>query len=223
MLGVLGVISGELAAWRSKDVSRMLAYSSIGQIGLVFIAFSIPGEAGVMAGLALALHHLVAKPALFLLADRWGHSIAGLRGAAKASPLAAVLFVLFALSLVGVPPLPGFWAKLLLVTGLLSQPASVYWLAMALILLATVLEANYFFRVVVTLYDSPGHASAAAPDDSHAHGRLNLATSALFGVALLAVIVYIAPVQQFLHATSAEVSDTQAYISTVFAHNGEDQ
>ncbi len=221
VLGVLGVISGEFAAWRSRDVSRMLAYSSIGQIGLVFIAFSIPGEAGVMAGLALALHHLVAKPALFLLADRWGNSIAGLRGAAKASPVAAALFVLFALSLVGVPPLPGFWAKLLLVTGLLSQPASAYWLAMAVILLATVLEANYFFRVVVTLYDTPEQTSAAA--SAEGHGRLNLATSAVFGVALLAAVIFITPVQQYLHATSVQVSDTQAYIDSVFAHNGERQ
>ena len=221
VLGVLGVISGELAAWRSKDVSRMLAYSSIGQLGLVFIAFSIPGEAGVMAGLALALHHLVAKPALFLLAERWGNSIAGLRGAAKVSPIGAGLFVLFALSLVGVPPLPGFWAKLLLVTGLLAQPVSAYWLVMAIILLATVLEANYFFRVVVALYDSPEPAHAA---HSHKpHGRLNLATSALFGVALIAVVVYITPVQQFLHDTSMQVSDTQAYVDTVFSHSGEQQ
>ena len=68
LLRFSGVVTAELAAWRSKDMSRMLAYSSIGQLGIVFIAFSIPGEAGVYAGIAVSLHHLVVKPALFLLA-----------------------------------------------------------------------------------------------------------------------------------------------------------
>ncbi|MGB5474237.1 MAG: proton-conducting transporter membrane subunit, partial [Gammaproteobacteria bacterium] len=71
-LGILGVITGELAAWYARDLTRMLAYSSIGQLGVMFIAFSIPGTAGLYAGLAVALHHMVVKPALFLLAERQG-------------------------------------------------------------------------------------------------------------------------------------------------------
>ena len=50
--GVFGVITGELAAWRARDLTRMLAWSSIGQLGVVFIAFSLPGAAGIVAGVA---------------------------------------------------------------------------------------------------------------------------------------------------------------------------
>ena len=82
-LGTLGLLSGELAAWRCRDMKRLLAFSSIGQLGLVFIAFSIPGEAGMYAGLAIALHHLLVKPALFLLIDHWPGDLSALAGSAK--------------------------------------------------------------------------------------------------------------------------------------------
>ena len=222
LLGILGVVSGELAAWRCKDMSRMLAYSSIGQLGIVFIAFSIPGEAGLLAGIAISLHHLLVKPALFLLAERWGQSIAGLRGAATASPAGAVLFVLFALSLIGVPPLPGFWAKLLVVMGLVSQDAAMYSLALAIILIATVIEANYFFRVAITLFakaETPQtvtEQSAAPALEELAHSRLDLATSSLCGAALIAAVFFTAPIGQQLKQTAVQATDVNAYITTVF-------
>jgi formate hydrogenlyase subunit 3/multisubunit Na+/H+ antiporter MnhD subunit len=209
LLGVLGVISGELAAWRAKDLSRMLAFSSIGQLGLIFIAFSIPGEAGLFAGIALSLHHLVVKPALFLLAERWGQSILNLTGAAKKSPMAALLFVLFALSLIGVPPLPGFWAKLLTVTGLLSIQDSAYSLALGVMLITTVIEANYLFRVVIALY-------AKDDNDTPEHGKLNFATSAVLGATLIIATVFIAPLGQQIKQTAHEAANSEIYITTVF-------
>jgi len=221
LLGVLGVISGELAAWRAKDMSRMLAYSSIGQLGMVFIAFSIPGEAGLYAGIAVALHHLLVKPALFLLAERWGKSLEGLRGAARVSPGGAMLFVLFALSLVGVPPLPGFWAKLLVVMGLISQGAAMYSVALAVILIATVIEANYFFRLAITLYAKTEAGEKTGEEtEPKAHARLDIATSALFGAALIAAVVFIVPLGQQLKDTASQAANVKTYISTVFPTDG---
>ena len=219
LLGLLGIIGGELAAWRSKDMSRMLAYSSIGQLGMVFIAFSIPGEAGVIAGMAVALHHLLVKPGLFLLAEKWGRSIQGLHGAAMASPTGALLFLLFALSLVGVPPLPGFWAKLLVVSGLAAQDAPFYLLALGFMLAATVIEANYFFRVVVTLYGKPGEAETTEQTtvpEQHAQGGLALATSSVFAVVLLVAMVLVTPLGQQLDKASGEFADVNTYINTVY-------
>ena len=215
LLGVLGVLSGELAAWHAKDMSRMLAYSSIGQLGLIFIAFSIPGEAGLYAGIAISLHHLLVKPALFLLADAWGKSLHGLSGAAKGSATGAFLFVLFALSLIGVPPLPGFWAKLLLVMGLISQDMFMYTLALAVILLTTVIEANYFFKVVIKLY-AKNQTADEQSDSVRRHGSLNLATSTLFGAVMLASVFFISPLAQTLKTMAAQVADVETYISTVF-------
>lgn len=211
ILGIIGVISGELAAWRAKDLSRMLAYSSIGQLSIIFVAFSIPGEAGLYAGIALSLHHLIVKPALFLLATSWGGSIKNLSGAARRSPLAAILFLLFTLSLIGVPPLPGFWAKLLTVTGLLSVQSSVYTLALIVMLLSTVIEANYLFRVILKLYEKSDARSVEI------HSKLDVSSSAVLAGVLVLAVIFIAPLGQHIKSTAQQVADNNRYIATVFA------
>jgi formate hydrogenlyase subunit 3/multisubunit Na+/H+ antiporter MnhD subunit len=214
-LGVLGVLSGEFAAWRARDMARMLAWSSIGQLGLVLIAFSISGPAGIAAGLAVALHHLVVKPALFLLAERWGGALTGLKGAAWASPLAGVLFVLFALSLVGLPPLPGFWAKYLMLGGLAAAGGPSQLFAILVVLVATVVEANYLFRTAALLYARPAPGA-----ESHAVGRhapLALGTAALFGVVLLAGVVMVVPLGAELESIAVVAADPVQYVKPILA------
>ena len=199
VLGILGVVSGELAAYQARDVSRMLAWSSIGQLGVVFIAFSLPGEAGLVAGVAVALHHLVVKSALFLLAGRWGGAISGLRGAATVSALGAGLFVLFALSLLGLPPLPGFWSKFLVIGGLAEAGAALHYLAMAAVLTATVIEGAYLLRVVTTLY-----ATGERPTSLRRHHTADLFAASVFGVMLVTAALLIDPLWQTLDGMSAD-------------------
>ena len=84
---------------------------------------------------------------------------------------------MFALSLIGVPPFPGFWAKLLVVMGLISQDMAIYSIALAVILVTTVIEANYLFRVVIILYDKTKSEEKSETqtqyDEKLAHGRLD--------------------------------------------------
>jgi formate hydrogenlyase subunit 3/multisubunit Na+/H+ antiporter MnhD subunit len=209
VLGIAGMVTGELAAWRAKDFPRMLAFSSIGQLGIVFVAFSISGPAGVLAGLAVALHHLIVKPALFALAHRWNGSLDALAGAGLKAPFAAGLFVLFALSLIGVPPLPGFWTKLLVLVGLAREGEALHMLAFAAILMVTVLEANYLFRLAARLYKK-----VERPPESHA--GLELGAVALLGAALLAVTLMIDPVGDKLREVARQAADAPLYVSTVF-------
>ncbi|MCU7944636.1 MAG: NADH-quinone oxidoreductase subunit J [Candidatus Thiodiazotropha sp. (ex Cardiolucina cf. quadrata)] len=213
ILGILGVVSGELAAWRAKEIRRMLAFSSIGQLGVMFIAMALPDGAGVLAVLALALHHLVIKSGLFMLAEDWRGAIQRLRGSAKMAPLGAALFVLFSLSLVGMPPLPGFWAKFTLITELASQSEPLYLIGLAVFLLATVIEASYLFRVAAILYQD-------APRETLDHEipkneGLSLVTATLFGAGLIAAAVMIAPVGDSLNTIAVQVQDIDLYISTV--------
>jgi formate hydrogenlyase subunit 3/multisubunit Na+/H+ antiporter MnhD subunit len=210
LLGIMGVISGELAAWRAQDMQRMLAYSSIGQLGAIFIAFSIPGEAGLFAGLALMLHHLLVKPALFLLATGWPAALARQGGMAKKTPLAAALFVLLALSLIGVPPLPGFWAKLLLVTGLAAQTDAAWLVALGVVLTGTLIEAGYLFRIATRLYSSTPEQATPRPYP------LDQGTSALLGGALIVTVLFIDPIGGWLSHTAMQTGDRGHYIDTVF-------
>jgi formate hydrogenlyase subunit 3/multisubunit Na+/H+ antiporter MnhD subunit len=209
-LGIIGVISGELAAWRATEMRRLLAFSSIGQLGAIFIALSIPGEAGLMAALALALHHLLVKPALFLLAERWGGSLAALAGGAKVSPLGAGLFILLSLSIIGVPPLPGFWAKLLALVSLFQQGGALYLLGAAALLFGAALEANYLFRVATAFY----HPQVGRPLPP-AHRKGELAGAGILGAGLVAAMLLIVPLTDSLEGIAARAADSTLYIGTV--------
>lgn len=219
LLGMLGMISGELAAYRARDIKRLLAWSSIGQLGAAFIAFAIPGPAGVVAGLAVALHHLVVKPALFLLAERWGGSLARLAGAARRSPLGAALFVLFALSLIGVPPLPGFWAKYLLLSGAAAQGDNLYLLAGLVVLVTTVVEAVYLFRVVGVMYgredkgEDAGLANTGLTNNTQPASAL--AGSGVFAALLLAAALAAPLLAAPLGRMAAQMNDGAAYVARV--------
>jgi formate hydrogenlyase subunit 3/multisubunit Na+/H+ antiporter MnhD subunit len=211
VLGILGVLSGELAAWRARDLNRMLAYSSIGQLGIMFIAFAIPGEAGIYAGLAVALHHLIVKPALFLLAERWGGSLERLAGAARVSPLGAALFTLLSLSIIGVPPLPGFWAKLLVLIHLVQQDSNLYLLGAVAIVAGAALEVNYLFRVAASLYRRP--VGIPVPALSHHSGDIVVAS--LLGTALVTGTFVITPLGAHLQQIASQAADSGRYVRVV--------
>ena len=210
VLGILGVITGELAAWRSQDLARMLAFSSIAQLGMMFIAFSIPGEAGIIAGLAIGLHHMLVKPSLFLLASRWGGSVSALAGAGLRSPIAAGIFVLLALSAIGVPPLPGFWAKMLLVMPLADHGTNMYLLSLMVILLAVVFEVGYLLRVVSKLYQRP-----EAPVEIRPHRFLDVTTAGALSGMLLLVVVMLPATSSMLGIMAGQVADVALYIQTI--------
>jgi formate hydrogenlyase subunit 3/multisubunit Na+/H+ antiporter MnhD subunit len=210
VLGILGVVTGELAAWRARDFNRMLAYSSIGQLGIMFIAFSIPGQAGVFAGLAVALHHLIVKPALFLLAERWGGSLANLAGVARTSPLGAALFIVLALSLIGVPPFPGFWAKLLVLVHLGEQAQSLYYLGGVVILGGAALEANYLFRVASSFYHPDSNQTPPS-----GHRRRDITIASVLTAGLVASIFMLSPLADQLDGIATQTSDVAHYIQAV--------
>jgi formate hydrogenlyase subunit 3/multisubunit Na+/H+ antiporter MnhD subunit len=224
VLGLMGLITGELVAWRSKDMIRMLSFSSIGQLGLIFLAFSIPGEMGLMAGVALVLHHMLVKPALFMLAEGWQGSLENLAGVAKRSPYAVALFVLLILSLLGVPPLPGFWAKYLLLTGLAAQDGNIYTLGMVLVPVAIVIEVAYLFRVVKIMYKEPLEPSADQKPSAHKplvhnsllHRKGDLAVAMAAGALLLIITFKLPVMSDSLSSLARQTGDRQHYINTVF-------
>ena len=113
---LLGIIIGSVCAIREHDIRRMIAFSSVAQIGYIYAGLGL----GVHVGYAAAIFHMVmhafAKSALFMsassLADASGNSkvFRDLRGAGFRSPIAGVAFTIGALSMVGFPFLGGFVA-----------------------------------------------------------------------------------------------------------------
>lgn len=219
VVGILGVISGEMVAWRAKDMMRMLSFSSIAQLGIIFIAFSIAGEVGLWIGLALMLHHLLVKGGLFLLADRLNGSFDSLRGFAKQSPMVVAIFIVFILSLLGIPPFPGFWIKLLLIMNLAEQNGGLYHYAIGFILLATVIEAAYLFKLVRILFQSEGAVDSKPKTQSN---NLIYRYAQIFAVILIVSMAFISPISHRLKDIASQVADPKIYIHTILQKTGEE-
>jgi formate hydrogenlyase subunit 3/multisubunit Na+/H+ antiporter MnhD subunit len=212
-LGILGVVSGELAALRATNLRQVLAYSSIGQLGLVAIAFSIPGPAGVMAGCALALHHAIVKPAFFMLTDAWGGQLSHLAGAVKSSLLSSLLFLFLALSLIGIPPLPGFWAKFLLFTGALGTPENLGWYQMAVgfVIVATIIETVYFMRIIRLIFQEPQPKTPLEIPQT----RELVPALTLVGLLVIGVLA-IESIGKGLNVVAFEAGNKKIYINNIF-------
>ena len=119
-IALLSMIAGVLGAASHWDLRRILAFHSISQIGYILLAVALASRAGDAAALFFALHHSLVKAGLFLTAAlilrHAGHyDLRRIGGLYAARPGLAVLFLLLALSLVGLPPFSGFWGKYLIV------------------------------------------------------------------------------------------------------------
>jgi NADH-quinone oxidoreductase subunit N len=151
-MGVLSLIIGNIAAIAQTNIKRMLAYSAIGHVGFIFLAAYINDFA---AGLFYVLSYVLMSLAAFGLLTTLSISgkeietISDLRGLDKQHRWLALLMMLTFLSLAGIPPTVGFYAKLVVLGGLISHEA--YWIA-GLALVTSVIAAYYYLRVIWVMY-----------------------------------------------------------------------
>ena len=158
--GAAGMIMGSVEAIREKDIRRMVAWSSVAQIGYIYAGLGLATEAGITAAVYQLLQHALCKSMLFIavggLCDgSAGSDFRSLRGAALRRPLAGAAFTLGALSMVGIPLLGGFTAKYTLAQAAIARSAPVCWGVLAVLVLSTVLNVAYFLRTVITLWRQP--------------------------------------------------------------------
>ena len=157
IFGVAGMILGSVHAIAEKDTRRMIAYSSVAQIGYIYMGIGLGTEAGMVAAVFHIFTHSATKALLFISAVGL-YEVSGnkkdylsLRGAGNRNPLAGVGFLVGSLSMVGFPMLAGFISKLLFATSALQSPHKMFITLIALAV-STVLNAVYFLRLVITLY-----------------------------------------------------------------------
>ena len=215
-LGILTLLIGELCAFSQNNIKRMLAYSSIGQIGLILFALAIASSYGVTGGLFQLVSHALSKALLFLAAGymiyRAGSlQIFALEGMGKKMPLTCLAFTIGAFSLVGLPPFIGFPSKFLVVRAALATEETIFIVLIGLALLGTVIEGAYFFRVVQVLYfkgekSNPGRKEAPVA-----------ALIPMFIFVILIVIVGIYPnlVTDILSSAASELLNRVDYIRSV--------
>ena len=161
VFGVIGMIWGSLEAIRSHDLRRMIAFSSVSQIGYIYAGFGMGMEIGVVAALYHLIIHALAKSALFIsasgLADASGDSkrFSDLRGAGYRSKTSGILFTVAALSLIGVPVFGGFISKLNLSEAAFTRGGIQMWVMLFALALSTLLNVLYFMKTIISLYRPP--------------------------------------------------------------------
>lgn len=157
VFGLAGMIMGSTSAIRENDIRRMISYSSVAQIGYIYMGFGLGTTAGMVASIFHILSHAATKSLLFIsgvgLTDVSGEKtqFIELTGSAYRNVAAGLAFTVGSLSMVGIPLFSGFISKLLF-----SQAAVQSNIKMlpALIVLAvsTVLNAIYFMKTVIRIY-----------------------------------------------------------------------
>jgi len=213
-LGVFTLLIGEVSAFKQNDIKRLLAYSSIGQIGLILFAFSVGTIEGVAGGLFHILAHALSKGLLFLSAGymiyRVGsREIVKMKGLATEMPVTSFCFLVGAFSLVGLPPFVGFPSKFLIIKSALLTNQGYFFVLVGAVLLGTVIEISYFFKLLQSIFSKSGE------------GKINEAPlTALIPVVVLTVIilavgVYPEVVSRFLYLASADFLDRMGYIANV--------
>lgn len=135
-IAAASMVAGVMGAVYHYDLRRILAFHSVSQMGYILLAAALGGTAGIAAALFFIIHHILVKANLYLIAgmiaSRAGHHDLRRIGAlARTDPALALLFALSAAALVGLPPLSGFWAKLLILREGFAQQRML-WMVLAL-------------------------------------------------------------------------------------------
>jgi multicomponent Na+:H+ antiporter subunit D len=164
VLAVLGILTASTVAIFQQNIKRMLAYSSIAQIGYIVLGISLATSLGLTASILHLFNHALIKGALFMAMGCFFYRLGSvqledLSGVARKMPWTFAAFVLAGLSLIGVPLTVGFISKWYLVTAALEKDS---WLLAILVLAGSLLAVIYIWRVVETAWF--GTPSARATD-----------------------------------------------------------
>lgn len=187
VFGLIGMIMGSVSAIMAKDIYKMIAYSSVAQIGYIYMGIGLGTEAGMTAAIFHILTHAVTKSLLFLSAkglnDASGRKrlFTALRGAAFRNPLAGASFLVGSLSMVGIPMLAGFISKMLFATAALGASPKKVLSTLIVLAVSTVLNAVYFLHTVINIY-TPVNAPAEYQD---VHIRMPLGAAAALGCLII--------------------------------------
>ncbi|MCK8061079.1 MULTISPECIES: complex I subunit 5 family protein [unclassified Fusibacter] len=154
IFGSLGMIIGSLMAKAQTELKRMIAYSSVAQMGYIFFGIGLGNKLGLVMAIYHVIAHSVTKSSLFLAAGSFieqtgNKTIKDFKGIGKEMPITLGIFTLSALSLVGIPVLPGFISKWNLAMASI-ETGKIYLLAV--ILASSMLNAVYYFPIIINGY-----------------------------------------------------------------------
>ncbi len=213
VMGFITMMVAEIAAIKQNDLKRMLAYSSVGQVGLILIAFGIGTKLAIVGAVFLMLNHGVIKSLLFMTGSYFIYNtdtkdIRSLNGIYKKLPYVAFLFALGALAIVGFPPFSAFWSKFYILTAA-ADTKHIYLIIG--ILLVTVIEITYYLRVVGRIYFAQEEKEPA----SHKPSINALVAMSLLGLFIVLIGVYPDLILGYIEDAATAILDKSNYINQI--------
>ncbi len=153
----VGMIMGSVFAIGQKDIKRMLAYSSVAQLGYIFLGIGMATTQGLSVSLFHVVSHGLMKSALFLSAGAVIYKtekrkISDLSGIGYEMPLTMIVFSIAALGMIGIPGMSGFMSKWYLALAVLESGQPLY---LIVILLSSFLNAVYYLPIIVAAFLKP--------------------------------------------------------------------
>lgn len=158
IFGLAGMIMGSINAIWESDIRRMIAFSSVAQIGYIYMGFGLGIQAGVVASIFHIFSHAIAKSMLFISAvgitDSSGEStdFFKLTGAGYRNVIAGITFTVGSLSMVGIPLFSGFISKILFAQACVSCDIGKMLPTLICLAVSTILNAIYFLKTVIRIY-----------------------------------------------------------------------
>ncbi len=214
-LAIVTMLGGVLGAVAQSDMRRILSFHIISQVGYMALALALFSPLAIAAGVFYLIHHIVVKGNLLLVtglveSHRGTSRLHDLGGLVRSAPLIAMLFALPALSLAGLPPLSGFFAKFSLLQASLGTQEPLAAIAIIAVGLLTI-----FSMLKIWLAAFWGPVSSPADSLQKSPPRLNLITSAVMGLVTLALGLFAGPFVELTQTAAEGLVNPDAYLEAV--------
>jgi multicomponent Na+:H+ antiporter subunit D len=213
----LTMVVGVFGAITQNDIKRILSFHIVSQIGYMIMGLGLFTVAGLAGAVIYIIHHIVVKTTLFLVAglieQRTGTAqLAELSGLRRLEPALAVLFILPALSLAGIPPFSGFVAKLALVEAGLSTGE---YLIVAVSLAVSLLTLFSMTKIWANSFWGPGQDEDIGRTLTAPRRALMVGSTASLVVLSLGIAVSSGPLYNLSERAARDLVDTSSYVNEV--------
>lgn len=189
-LGLFSSFLGHILALREDDIKRLLAFSTVGHIGMIVAVIALNTVNGLYSGLLHIVSHLLMKSTLFaivgyLLQYTESHHIADFNGVAYKNQGVFIAFIINAMGMVGIPPLPGFFSKYYILQAFIE--AGQNWAAVLIIFLS-VISLFYYLRYIFRGYNLLDYEKGIKPR------KVGLVLSVFYRERIVTDIIYVSTI-----------------------------
>lgn len=217
-IGAATMLVGVIGAISHRDMKRILSFHIVSQIGYMVFGLGIGGAAAVAATIFYLIHHIPVKTSLFLVEgiierDTGSSSGDDVSGMARRSPALAVLFLVPALSLAGLPPFSGFLAKFAIVR---AGVVDAQWAGVAVALVVSLLTLVSMVKIWVSVFWGEAGTVGNGPAVGVMRHRraMGLSTAAIVGLSL-AIAFCAGPLYDYAARAAEQLLDVAGYVSAV--------